>query len=259
MILHPRSDWQLPTQPVVGPVMNQAAIKQIVIHYTAAPKVDPNTPRYLRAIQNDYTVNRGYSIGYNFAVSQDGHAWQCRGLDIKCAANKGHNEWSVAILVLVDGADPCGPLMVKTIRELVNHIRGLCPGARKIVGHGELMPTGCPGKGVQAQVTAGTFEPVAVPAPSYPYSEDSTMPRLVRASDDAAVMIVDGLDVAWAISQAHIDAQKAAGTVDGTVRVVDRKFYKPCRLIGSEPHYGPDTPANLPGRTKATDFATWDQ
>ena len=165
MILLPRRSWQLTTQPVVGPASVLRSVVRIAIHYTAAATIPDDVPAYLRAIQNDYTRNRGYSIGYNFAVDRLGRAWECRGLDIKCAANKGVNDTTIAILCLVDGDQPANVAMTTTIRELVTLIRVAAPGARVIVGHQDIGSTSCPGRGLQAQVRARLFEPTHIPDP----------------------------------------------------------------------------------------------
>ncbi len=195
MELHPRTAWQLSSMPVVGPPCPVNDIVQVAIHYTASPKVDPFTASYLRAIHRDYTVNRGYSIGYNFAVCQLGRAWQLRGVDIKCAANKGRNHDTLAILVLVDGDDPANERMINTIRELVTLIRSVAPNARRIVGHRQIGATACPGAGLFAQVISGMFEPTAappapVPAPA-PSPPKITAAKAATTGDDMLRIIAD--------------------------------------------------------------------
>jgi len=187
MELHPRSTWQLVSQPVVGPSCPLADIVQVAIHYTAAARVDPNTASYLRAIQRDYTVNRGYSIGYNFAVDQLGRTWELRGLDIKCAANKGRNHDTLAIICLVDGDNPATDRMVNTVREVVTLIRRHAPNARRIVGHRQIGATSCPGTGLFSQVISGMFEPTAqppTPTPEPPPEEDDVKYLAIRVPSD---------------------------------------------------------------------------
>jgi len=184
MELHRRSSWQLESMPVVGPPCPLTDIVQIAVHYTAAAKVGRDTASYLRAIHRDYTINRGYSIGYNYAVDQLGRAWELRGVDIKCAANKGRNHDTLAILCLVDGDNPANDRMVITIRELVAFIRRHAPNARRIVGHRQIGATSCPGTGLFTQVISGMFEPTP-PAPPPSPSEVPAMKYLtVRVPGD---------------------------------------------------------------------------
>lgn len=168
---HPRAEWQDPKLPVVGPAIDWTRIDTAVPHYTAADNLidgDPgehanNLPGYLRAIQRDYQLNRGYSIGYNVAVDWLGGSWELRGDTIKCAANKGHNEHTFAILVLVDGNDMATEYAAAEIRRLIGEAETLARRELAITGHGQLQnpnhPTGCPGTGLRAQITLGEFSP----------------------------------------------------------------------------------------------------
>jgi hypothetical protein len=131
---HDWDAWVDPRYPVTGPRADWTRIDTAVPHYTAAVNLidgDPgeyvyNIPPYLRAIHLDYLTHRpqpdgssGYSIGYNFAVDWLGGIWRLRGWDIRCAANKGHNDHAYAILCLVDGADPVTNEAAAAIRWLV--------------------------------------------------------------------------------------------------------------------------------------------
>ncbi len=201
MIWHPRADW-VTTEPVTGPPLPWPQIDGIVIHYTAAPNlIDGDAgeswsqmPAYLRAIHHDYLTNRkpsGYSIGYNLGVDQRGEAWELRGWDIKSAATLGHNDHLVAILVLVDGADPASPAAVATIRELVAGAERRAGRQLTIRGHRDYAATACPGAGIYAQIAEGLFSPryatpvppppieLPDPAPSTP-TEDDMQPELIR-------------------------------------------------------------------------------
>jgi hypothetical protein len=179
MIL-PRSAWVDPAMPVVGPAAIPSSIVRVAIHYTAAPNLSDgdagekagDVPAYLRAIHRDYTVNRGYSIGYSFAADAYGQAWQLRGLDIKCAANKGMNDTTYAILCLVDGDNPANDPMTAAIREIVATIYAHLGRQVPIVGHRDIGATACPGVGLYAQVKSGTFIPTVTLPPIPPTDED---------------------------------------------------------------------------------------
>lgn len=163
--IRPRRDWQDPAQPVVGPAAVLGAVTMLPAHYTAAATVPDDTAAYLRSIQRDYTVNRGYSIGYNFAVDRAGVAWECRGFDIKCAANKGMNDVTLAILCLVDGAAAMSPVMVDTFRGLGAEAQRRVRADLLVVGHRDIGATACPGDGIYHQVVTGQLEP-GDPAPT---------------------------------------------------------------------------------------------
>jgi hypothetical protein len=157
--IRPREDWQSPSQPVVGPAMQLWSVELLPAHYTAANTIPDDIPAYLRSIQNDYTVNRGYSIGYNFAVDQTGTAWELRGFDFKCAANKDMNEVTIAVLCLVDGAEAMNPAMVDTFQGVGAECVRVAGRPLFVVGHRDIGSTSCPGDGIYGQVVSGQLEP----------------------------------------------------------------------------------------------------
>jgi hypothetical protein len=170
MSILPRNAWSKFTPlPVTGPAFPTATVDTIPIHYTAAPSTPhggDDVARYLASIHNDYVRNRGYSIGYNFAVDRTGQAWTLRGLDFKCAANKGWNDRTAAILCLVNGADMANPPMVSAIRKCVAAVEAHVGRQCKIVAHRDIGATACPGVGLTAQVRSGTLRPQPTPPPS---------------------------------------------------------------------------------------------
>jgi len=173
-----RDQWQNPAQPVKGPAINWATITAVVIHYTAAkdcPEGAPVEPykAFLRSMQNDYTVNRGYSLGYSVAVSTVGDSWEIRGVDIKPAATKGYNDSTYAILLTVDGDNAASAAAVTEVRRLVADAERRAGRRLTIVGHGQLGATSCPGVGIRAQIAAGVFRPAPAPIPPTPTPEDS--------------------------------------------------------------------------------------
>jgi hypothetical protein len=219
---------------VTGSVADWSKIDTVVIHYTAAADVpDGDRPdevaAYLRAIQQDYVTNpnRGYSIGYMFAVDQHGGQWQLRGWEYRSAANNGHNDHTMPILCLVDGDRAATAVAVDAVRRLV------AEGARRagrelaIVGHGDIGATSCPGVGLAAQVRAGVFTPVTEPDPVPPTSEDVQMIAIYRPAwyatePNAAWLCASGGAVRPATS---FDVQWAAGNGVPVIDVVDRVQY----------------------------------
>jgi N-acetylmuramoyl-L-alanine amidase len=165
MNIRPREDWQSPSQPVVGPQIRLNKVELVPAHYTAARKIPTGIPAYLRNIQNDYTVNRGYSIGYNFAIDQTGTGWEIRGFDIRCAANLNMNDVTIAILCLVDGADEMNEAMIDTFQWIAAEAERIVGTDLLVVGHRDIGKTTCPGDGVYSQVQAGLLEPEPEPEP----------------------------------------------------------------------------------------------
>jgi hypothetical protein len=177
---HPRSTWVDPRYPVKGPAIEWVKVDTAVIHYTAADDLidgDPgehaeNLPAYIRQIQQSYVTNRGYSIGYLFAVDWLGGVWQLRGWEFQSAANLGHNDHTFPILMLVDGDDRATSHAVASVRELIGTAQLLAERPLAIAGHKDIGSTRCPGVGLYAQVKAGVFTPL----PPVPPVEDEVKP-----------------------------------------------------------------------------------
>lgn len=165
---HQRVSWQDPRYPVTGPALSWGSrIDTTPLHYTAADDLidgDPgesaeDLPAYLRAMQRSYVTVRKYSLGYNFAVDWIGGVWEIRGFDIACAANRGWNHRSVAILCLVDGQDPMTPEAVESVRRLLAEIDRRAGRATIVRPHSEIGATQCCGDGIRAQIAAGLITP----------------------------------------------------------------------------------------------------
>jgi hypothetical protein len=191
---HPRSTWVDPRYPVKGPAVEWAKVDTAVIHYTADDDV-PNgdvpaaVAAYLRNIQYSYVTNRGYSIGYLFAVDQTGAVWQLRGWEFKSAANAGHNDHTFPILMLVDGNDRATWEAIVAVRWLIGDAQKLAERALTIVGHGDIGATACPGVGLRVQVKAGVFTPAPEPAP-LPVEEDDVKPVVTTWEGEGDEIVV---------------------------------------------------------------------
>jgi hypothetical protein len=157
---HSRLAWVSPAYPVDGPRFDPSGVDTFVVHYTAdndLPDGDPgedveDIPGYLRGIQRYYETQRGYSIGYNYAVDWLGGVWQLRGVDFRCAANRGWNERSIAVLQLVDGQDPMTPAALEATRRLLAWCDGHVGRTLKVRPHSEVGSTHCPGDGIRRQI-----------------------------------------------------------------------------------------------------------
>ena len=163
---HRREVWQNPALPVSGPPMMWTRIDTTPLHYTAADDLidgDPgehaeDLPAYLRAIQRDYK-RRGYSVGYNFAVDWLGGVWELRGFDFKCAANRGWNGRTVAVLCLVDGADPLTAEALEAVRKIIAETDRRAGRVTNVVPHSAIGATQCCGDGIRGQISAGLVTP----------------------------------------------------------------------------------------------------
>jgi len=196
--LHAREVWQDPRYPVFGPPDLAFDNDTVVIHYTAADDLidgDPgehaeDLPAYMRAMQYSYVTNRGYSLGYLFAVDWLGGVWQIRGWEFQSAANAGHNTHTWPILMLVDGDDEATPEAAASVRALVAEAERRAGMPQKIMGHGQLKietgvgtATACPGAGLLRQIKAGVF----VPTGDEGNEEEVAKPTLIKYATHPAV------------------------------------------------------------------------
>lgn len=165
---HPRERWEDPNLPVDGPAPTLEQVDTFPLHYTAADNLidgDPgehaeDLPAFLRAIQRDYEINRGYSIGYGFAVDWLGGVWELRGYDFKNAANRGWNHRTLPVLCLVDGADPLTDLALHSVRALYAEAQRRTGRELHLVGHRDIGATACPGGGIYGQIQLGLIYPL---------------------------------------------------------------------------------------------------
>jgi hypothetical protein len=195
-----RGDWVRKSRAVTGPAYFWNQITQIVIHYPGADwssmdfdrngVLDYRDTAVLMDNTNAYYWNsRGYAIGYNAAADIFGVTWELRGDTYKCAANKGHNDWSFAILVVVDDQAGATPEQIEAVRRLVSAARVLSGKNLPIIGHGALTgaATSCPGGGIRTQLNAGVFEP----RPEFP------KPVLKRGDNKPEVLVLKNHLMFW--------------------------------------------------------------
>jgi hypothetical protein len=191
---HPRTEWVDVRYPVYGPPIEWSHIDTAVIHYTADDVVPDGTrpdvvAGYLRAIQKSYTINRGYSIGYLFAVDQQGGVWQLRGWEYKSAANAGHNDHTFPILMLTSGVERASSAAVHATQQLIADAQAVTHRTLSIVGHGDLVgaATACPGVGLRVQLKAGVFTPQPDPPPD---EEDDVKPVITTWEGETDQILV---------------------------------------------------------------------
>jgi hypothetical protein len=202
-VIIPRTAWQTTTNPIAGTPAVPHEWRYNTLHYCG---VDVNTSdpvRLLRNMQTAWTNQKGYSLGYNFAVFTDGSSYEIRGLDLRCAANgdQTSNRPGVAILLAIPAIDgqPTDP-MIEAVRDLVAHTRARVPQSLLINGHREVRPspTACPGQTIMHMIEAGVFEPTTEPL------EEAGM--IFRTTATADAIFAQGSDM----SVRHVTAQEGA-------------------------------------------------
>ena len=155
-----REYWQDPANPVTGP-KPKAKRTGGVIHYSGSSSIPVDKPAWLRSMQNDYTRNRGYSLGYGYLVAGNGDDYEIRGADFNNAANKGDkvdgnaNDWTLSILLDVTTTSPATPAAIATCQRIF-----VAAGVvGRPVAHSFYDYTACCGDTVRGQINAGLFDP----------------------------------------------------------------------------------------------------
>lgn len=135
-ILESGIQWNYPLTPI-----NQQNIKYIVLHHVDAVEA---TPLQVDAWDKSFGWN---GAGYNYYVRKDGSTYEMRGDNIGSQCY-GYNSISYGIGCEGDyeNLDTEMPMaQYKALLEIVGWLKERFPAA-KVVGHGELFNTACPGK-----------------------------------------------------------------------------------------------------------------
>lgn len=216
MIYHPRTEWQTAAQPVTGPILDRAPLVDMVYHYPGSgPNAKYNNPVIvLRAMQNDYLTNRGYSLGYNWAIDPKGDIWEIRGFDIRSAATGGWNTQSVATMFLVPGIEQASRAQLDAAVELHKECNRRWTKALRTKGHFQCGTTAtpCPGAGIKFQLPVINDMVYAdpVPAPVPPFGDDMKT-ILIYTPGNPVQVAWDGITAVGISSPEMLDAGQRNG------------------------------------------------
>lgn len=186
MTSFPREAWQDPANPITGP-KPKAKRTTGVIHYSGSNSIPADKPGWLRSMQNDYTTNRGYSLGYGYLVAGNGDDFEIRGNDFNMASNNGDkvsgnaNDWTLSILLDVTTTSPATPAAIATCQRILAGAGILT----RPVPHSFYDYTSCCGQTVTAQINAGLFDHTSQPDPT---PEDEDMYLATLSNGDVVVV-----------------------------------------------------------------------
>lgn len=223
MIYHKRNEWVLPSQPVTGPASNWNKIDRIVVHYPGGTIKKPYNPiTLLRGWQNQYLNKKPpYSLGYNWAIDENGDVWEIRGYDIKCAANVEVNEVSVAIKFIVNNAEPANEAQLAACRELVQTIWDRKGVELPIVSHASQATnsthTPCPGAGIRKQMDEGLLLPTSPPEVTPGKIGKAMIIEYLPGTPSYTVFVTDFTTIAWVFDGTWSGIIQGAGLPKVTV------------------------------------------
>jgi hypothetical protein len=171
--------WQSHSEPVVGPPSRGGGTW--VLHHPGGGTTAPGESaciKYLRSMQTSYLKSRGYSVGYNYTVNQDGTSWGVREKDLNNAANAGRKvsgnfnarSKSIQLMATDEFASP------KAIAE-INRIIATEP-TWNVVAHCDVDYTACCGAPFISQIREGVIgqqgstKPPRPPKPTTRYAQN---------------------------------------------------------------------------------------
>lgn len=157
-----RSQWL--TVPWLGgsPAFEPNAVTHMTAHYAGGTIPVNNIPLLLNNMQNDYRVNRGYDLGYSYAIDPNGIVYEVRGIQVRAASDGAAETNRVTVSALFICPTVTSPLtgnQVTSAQNLMAYIRSFAPGALHWIGHRNVYATACPGDVIYRYVTSGILEP----------------------------------------------------------------------------------------------------
>lgn len=271
MDIIPRSTWEDPAYRISGPPAQLGLISGLTAHYPGGNPGDLSTDAkcasYMRSMQREYVIDRGYSLGYNWMIPPSGSIWEARGIKYNNAAD-GSSSWGLRSFAVQFANGPGQPLtdaQVTSGRWLHGFLMALCDRSVTWHGHGQvrgqtwptLAPVGkwstsCPGDLIWQAVKTGQLDYRPLPPPIVIPPEDDIMYRLIRVAGDLAVYKVDAVHALWIENGDAAEAQRV-GAVGGEIQEVPRYLLNAYRLVGRGPF-------GIPGvTTTPADFNSWAQ
>lgn len=161
----PRKLWGARRRRRHPGTLDPAHVVGVALHWPAMTTPVRGRRNVSRALRNWQTYHMDHhkwsDIAYQFAVDQDGHRYNLRGLKHVSAANGNtdvNRRYGAILLVLADGETPT-PKMIRNTRRLVKRHRRIFKRSRHVVGHGDIRPggTACPGPAVNRLIRDGAF------------------------------------------------------------------------------------------------------
>jgi hypothetical protein len=148
--------------------LEPADVLGIALHWPAMEGRCPRTTLAVMALLRAWQTlhmdhpDRGWSdIAYQEAFDQLGNVYVLRGLKNRPAANgttTTNGTHGALLLILGPGEQPSTEMIAAVRRRIARH-REIFPNSRRIVGHGDLKATTCPGPIVRDLIADGVFEP----------------------------------------------------------------------------------------------------
>lgn len=153
-----RSQWTR-NGPVMSRLNPMGGVNRITVHHEGWTPVwftsSGETVHRLESIRQAH-VSKGWAdIGYHYVIDRSGRIWQGRDVRYQGAHVQANNENNVGVMLLgnFEQQKPSSAQMVTLVDVLRGLMRQYNVSSKRVYTHRELMPTICPGKSLQPQVT----------------------------------------------------------------------------------------------------------
>lgn len=155
MKLYTKRDWL--AAPASPPKWRWRKPRMVVVHHLGLDVEGLPPAEVMRRTQRFHQRDKGWSdIAYHYVIDLMGDAWEGRGTQRMGGATRGYNDVSIAVALMGDfNHDPLFQVQKDAIDNLYWANKFVHPRISKLVGHGELLSTECPGRNVQDYIREG--------------------------------------------------------------------------------------------------------
>jgi N-acetylmuramoyl-L-alanine amidase len=116
-------------------------IKRVFLHCSASDNPQHDNIKTI----TEWHLQRGFTtIGYHFFISKDGKIHTGRNIEVKPAAQEGHNTATIAICLHGLDKDRFTDAQFKSLKTLCNQINDAFNGKITFHGHCEVSNKSCP-------------------------------------------------------------------------------------------------------------------
>ncbi|WP_018658447.1 N-acetylmuramoyl-L-alanine amidase, partial [Actinomadura flavalba] len=186
-----------------------SARRYFVVHHSEGPITQTVKSIQSFHMRSTRSGGRGWSdIGYNFLVDHTGRIYEGRGWTVVGAHATGYNTTGIGVCVIGrDGTDITAAAR-RAVRWLYDEAARRAGRPLAARGHGQLVPSDCPGDTLRAWIRDGMPATGAAPAPSsWMEKAVKNLPQLKRGSTGEAVHTLRGL--------LHARSHQEIGPVEG--------------------------------------------
>ena len=156
-----RSEW-LALRPESVTPFDPSLLEGVVVHWwgiPAAPQRHQDCPKVLRGVQRTHLAGEFNDIAYGMLACPHGTVYEGRGFHVQTGANgnRDANRRYGSVCAMIGEGDKPTPELLRALAGTIGEFRRLGAG-RKVLPHGVITGSACPGPDLRKWVDAGGFE-----------------------------------------------------------------------------------------------------